>query len=160
MKWSLAAPVLAALLLSACTTQEKPSAVETLGVKAAIDSLWAEYAYASDRKDAAAFGKLFTEGAVLDFSTAPTQRGRDSIQTFLARLYADLDPTGMRVEADETKVDGSLAVQSGTFQERYTEKGSENTKYGRFALVAELQADRSWKIQRLVAITDSTVADR
>jgi len=143
-------------LVPACGTQSTRSAVGALEVKAAVDSLWAGYAHASDRKDAAAFGALFTEDATLVCSGAPTVHGREAIQTFLVSMYADVDPTGLRVEPDETRVSEAMAVQAGKLQESFIEKGDPKLMYGRFVLVAELGTDRAWRIRRLVAIADST----
>lgn len=157
MKYRFAIALLIVAGVPACGTRTSTSAVNTLGVKAAIDSLWSGYAHASDQKDAAAFGALFAEDATLDYSGVPTRHGREDIQQFLVALYADVDPTGLRVEPEETKVSGSLAVQSGAFQESFNEKGVSKTEFGRFALIAEQQRDQSWKIHRLVAIADSTV---
>jgi uncharacterized protein (TIGR02246 family) len=157
-----AAAVLAAaglLSFSACTRQSAPSAVESLTAKAAVDSLWSGYAHASDEKDPEGFAKLFTDDAVVDYSGAPTARGRDAIVTFLTSLYIDIDPTGLRIEPDETRVSGSTAVQSGAFQEHFIEKNMAKTEHGRFVLVAERGDKDIWKIRRLVAIVDSTTAD-
>ena len=155
------AGLLAAGLLSlpACTRQSAPSAVESLTAKAAVDSLWSGYAHASDEKDSNGFAKLFTEDAVVDYSGAPTARGRDAITAFLTSLYAHIDPTGLRIEPDETRVSGSTAVQSGVFQEHYIDQNKQRTEYGRFVLVAERGDKDAWKIRRLIAIVDSTTAD-
>ena len=151
------AGILILALIPACERGTTPSPVTTLEVKAAVDSLWSGYAHASDRKDGTAFGALFVEDATLVYSGAPTARGRDAIQTFLVSLYADVDPTGLRIEPDETRVSGSMAIQSGTFEEDFLEKGRiDRTKYGRYVLVAEQGKDRVWKIRRLVTITDMT----
>src|SRR3972149_7389855 len=111
------------LALPACERGTTPSPVTTLEVKAAVDSLWAGYAHASDLRDAPAFGALFIEDATLVYSGAPTARGREGIQAFLVSLYGDIDPTGLRVQPDETRVSGSMAVQSGTFEESFFEQG-------------------------------------
>src|SRR6185295_13789761 len=111
--------LLALAIIPACGPQTMRSAVGTLEVKAAVDSLWSAYAHASDRKDAGAFGALFTEDAVLVSAGVPTVHGRQAIQERLVSMYADLDPTGLRVEADETRVSGTIAVQSGTFEESF-----------------------------------------
>ena len=148
--------VLAAI--PACGPQSMRSAVGTLEVKAAVDSLWSGYAHASDRKDAAAFGVLFTEDAALVYPGVPTVRGRQAIQERLVSMYADIDPTGLRVEADETRVSGTLAVQTGTFEENFNEKSAAKTRYGRFVMIAEPERERSWKIRRLFVVVDSTVA--
>lgn len=156
MPGRLAITLMVLTLLPACGTQSTRSAVGALEVKAAVDSLWARYAHASDRKEAAAFGALFTEDATLVCSGAPTVHGREAIQTFLISMYADVDPTGLRVEPDETRVTDSIAIQAGKLEESFIEKGVARTMYGRFVLVAELGADKSWRIRRLVGIADST----
>jgi uncharacterized protein (TIGR02246 family) len=150
--------LLTLVLIPACGTQTTRSVVGTLEVKAAIDSLWTGYAHASDRKDTAAFGALLTEDATLVYSGRPTAQGREEIQTVLASIYAGIDPTGLRIEPDETRVSGLIAVQSGTFQDSFNDKGISKTDYGRFVLVAESEDNRTWKIRRLVRIDDSTRA--
>jgi len=61
----------------------------------------------------------------------------------------------LRVDADETKVSGTIAVQRGAFEESFNERDTAKTKYGRFALVAEPEK-QAWKIRRLVVVVDST----
>jgi len=155
---SLAFALLISGFISACTPQTSQSPVSTLAVKAAIDSLWTHYAVASDQRDAAAFGALFTEDATLMYSGAPTARGREAIQTYLASLYSGIDATGLRVVPDETRVSGLFAVQGGTFEESFLKNDKPMTELGRYSLVAEMQPDHAWKIARLTAIADSTVA--
>ena len=123
-----------------------------------MSSLWSGYAHASDRKDAAAFGALFTDDAALDYPGLSTVRGRQAIQDRLVSMYADIDPTGLRVMADETRVSGTIAVQTGTFEESFNESSAAKTRYGRFVLIAEPEQKRSWKIRRLFVVVDSTVA--
>ena len=155
---ALIVALLALAIIPACGPQSMRSAVGTLEVKAAVDSLWSAYAHASDRKDGAAFGALFTEDAVLAYSGVPTTRGRQAIQERLVSMYADLDPTGLRVEADETRVSGTIAVQTGTFEENFNDKSAAKTRYGRFVLIAEPERERTWKIRRLFVVVDSTAA--
>jgi uncharacterized protein (TIGR02246 family) len=152
----LALLLLGVALVPACAERSTPSAVEGLAAGAAIDSLWTGYARASDRKDADGFGALFTEDATLVTSNAPTAQGREAIQKFLVSRYADIDPTGLRVEPDETRIAEGIAIQSGTFEERFLDKGRGRAEYGRFVLIAEQGKDHAWKIRRLVAIADST----
>ena len=155
---SLAFALLISGFISACTTQTSRSPVSTLTIKAAIDSLWTHYAIASDQRDAAAFGALFTEDAALMYSGAPTARGREAIQTYLASSYSGIDVTGWRVVPDETRVSGLFAVQGGTFEGSFLQNDKPMTELGRYTLVAEMQPDHAWKIARLTAIVDSTVA--
>jgi uncharacterized protein (TIGR02246 family) len=155
---SLVFVLLTLAAIPACETQTMRSAVGTLEVKAAVDSLWSGYAHASDRKDAAAFGALFTEDAAYVTPGTPTVRGREAIQERLVSMYADIDPTGLRVEADETRVSGTIAIQSGTFEENFNEKEAAKTRYGRYVLIAEPERERAWKIRRLIVVVDSTTA--
>ena len=119
------------------------TALEISVVKTSIDSLWTMYATASDQRDAIGFESLFAEDGALVFSNASTVTGRRAIGEFLARHYTPVDATGFRVVPEELKVSGSLAAQSGTFEERFLEGGAEKTKYGRFVLIAERGSDKS-----------------
>lgn len=142
-------------LVSGCGTQSTPSAASVFEAKAAVDSLWTSYARAAHDKDPAAFDALFTGDASLDFSSTPTTRGREAIRDFLVKLYGGVSTTGLRVQADETRAEGPLAVQTGTFAESYIEKDAERTEYCRFVLIAERGGDRTWRVRRLVAFVDS-----
>jgi len=155
---SLAFALLVSGFISACAPQTSRSPVSTLAIKAAIDSLWTRYAVASDQRDPAAFGALFTEDATLMYSGAPTASGREAIQTYLASRYSDIDATGWRVVPDETRVSDLLAVQGGTFEGSFLKKDKPMMELGRYTLVAEIQPDHAWKIARLTAIVDSTIA--
>ena len=154
---SLPRALLILALVTGCNQQTSRSPVGTLEVKAAVDSLWSGYAHASDRKDAKAFGALFAEDATLIESGASSVHGREAIQNHLVSTYAAIDPTGLRIEPDETRVSGSIAVQSGAYEEAFNdEKGVAKARYGRFVLIAEQEDDRTWKILRLVSLRDST----
>jgi uncharacterized protein (TIGR02246 family) len=146
---------LGAILVS-CAPESGPSAVDVVGARSAVDSLWTRYAEASDRHDAAAFEPLFEEEAILAFSTAPTVRGRAAIGAFLASRYAQVDATGLHVEADQFVMSDFLAVETGTFAETFLETGAERTERGRFTLIAYRGEDRVWRIRNLTAIADST----
>ena len=144
-----------ALALVSCGGAGTETALEISVVKTSIDSLWTMYATASDQRDPIAFESLFTEDAALVFSTAPTVTGKKAIGEFLAKLYRPVDATGFRVVPEDLKVSGSLAAQSGTFEERFIDGTTEKTEYGRFVLVAERGQDKAWRIRRLAAIADS-----
>lgn len=146
---------LAAVLLTSCARQSGTSSFNNLTVKGSIDSLWTRYATAADERDSMAFGALFAEDAALVFSNAPTVRGRPAIQTFLGALYGPVDVTGLRVTQEDLKISGTMAAQTGTFQESYIEQSREKTGYGRFALVVEKGDDGPWRIWRLVSVMDS-----
>ena len=142
--------------LTSCATNDVDSALQAAKAKASIDSLWTQYAVASDQRDAAAFANLFTEDASLVQSGAPTARGRKAIADFLASLYTGIDATGLRVTPEELKASGSLAVQGGIFEEQFIEADSQKTKFGRYLLFAERGTDEAWRIRRLAVIADST----
>lgn len=151
-----------ALLLSAafsaCQMRTARPPISTLEIKADIDTLWAQYAYASDKRDAEALGALFTEDATLAYSGAPTARGRPAIQKYLASLYADRDATGLRIVPDETLAYGGITVQNGEYEERFIHKDKSMVEMGRYTLVVRMGSEYAWKILRLAAIVDSTIA--
>lgn len=155
------AAILALLLafVPACGTQQQlDTTVQAASVRTSLDSLWGEYAVAADQRDSLMFGSLFLDDAVLVFSSAPTIRGTSAIQEFLVALYSTVDVTKFRVMVDDLRVHGPLAVETGTFEESYTEAGVSKTGVGRFTLIAEPDASKRWKIRRLVALADSVRA--
>jgi len=142
-------------IVPACSGRKAPSAVDSFEAKAQIDSLWTGYARAADRQDSTAFGELFAEDAVLLYAARPTVRGRAAIGPFLAGLYAAIDAIGLRVAPYETRTWGDVAIQSGSLEEIYVEKGAQRTEYGRYALIAERGRDGVWRIGRMVSFADS-----
>jgi ketosteroid isomerase-like protein len=153
---TLATLLLLALLLASCTTVQGTSGLEMAVAKSAADSLWTHYAEAIDRHDAVGLGVLFAEGAVLDFSNAPTKTGPAAIQAFLDSLYRNFDATGFRVRPDVFKVAGTIAVQGGAFEEDGSMAGKPATReYGRYVMVMERGDDGVWRMARLTAIADS-----
>lgn len=152
------AAVLAILIavVPACGTQEQlDTTVRAAEVRTTLDTLWTQYADAADRRDSLTFGSLFHDDAVLVFSGAPTILGRSEIQTFLVSLYSSVDVTRFRVVVDDLRVHGPLAVETGAYEEDYSEGGVPKTEVGRFTLIAERDAGKGWRIRRLVALADS-----
>jgi hypothetical protein len=143
------------VLIPACSNQNMDATIESAGVQATLDTLWTRYADAADRRDSLAFGDLFHPEAALVFSSVPTVMGRVGIQQFLAALYTGVDVTAFRITPQDLRVQGSLAVQSGTFEEDYLESGALKMEVGRFVLVAERGDDKAWRIRRLMAMADS-----
>jgi ketosteroid isomerase-like protein len=145
-----------AVLTAACGTgSELGQTVEAAAVKATLDTLWAQYADAADRRDSLLMGSLFLDDAALVYSSAPTMNGKPAIQQFLFTLYSGVDLTKLRVVPEDLRVDGGLAVQSGSFQEDYQDGANSKSEVGRFVLVAQKGADSRWRIRRLVALADS-----
>jgi ketosteroid isomerase-like protein len=151
--WILA--LLIAIVPACGTQQELDTTVQAATVRASLDSLWAQYAVAADQRDSIAFGALFFDDATLVFSNAPTVSGRAAIETFLVTRYTGIDVTALRVTPDDLRVHGPLAVETGSFEEDYTEAGAPKTQAGRFVLIAEPDAKKAWKIRRMVSMADS-----
>ena len=141
--------------IPSCAGNDIDSAVQSAKAKTAIDSLWTSYAAASDQRDAAAFGALFTEDATFVFEGAPSVHGRKEIGDFLARRYTTIDATGLKVIPEELKASGTLAAQSGAFVSNFIEADSQKTEYGRYVLIAERGPDKAWRIRRLMGVADS-----
>lgn len=158
MRYALVLAILIAIVPACGTQQQLDTTVQAATVRASLDSVWAQYAVAADQRDSIGFGSLFAEDAVVVFSGAPTVTGRSSIETFLVALYSPVDVTRFRVIVDDLRVHGPLAVETGTFEESYTESGAPKIEVGRFTLVAEANRDKRWIIRRLVALADSVRA--
>ena len=146
---------LMSIVLVSCATNDVDSAVQAAKAKASIDSLWTQYAVASDQRDAAAFERLFTEDATLSFQGTPNYHGGKEIAAMLAARFRDIDATRFRVVPEEMKASGTLAVQSGAFERGFIEADSQKTEYGRYVLVAERGSDNAWRIRRLAGFADS-----
>ena len=145
-----------AVLAAACGRgSDLGRTVEAAAVKASLDTLWSQYADAADRRDSILIGSLFLDDAALVYSSAPTLNGKPAIQQFLFTLYSGVDLTKLRVVPEDLRVDGGLAVQSGSFQEDYQDGASSKSEVGRFVLVAQKGAEGRWQIRRLVALADS-----
>jgi ketosteroid isomerase-like protein len=151
-------PALALVLLLAvsCSRESGQTLEDVAAAKDSVDSLWTHYAQAANRHDAAAFGALFAGDAAVSFSSAPTVQGRDSVQKFLAARYTPVYTTALRIQQDEFRAGGTIAFQSGTFQQDYNQGNLALTTYGRFTLLAERGDDKQWRILRLMAVADTT----
>jgi uncharacterized protein (TIGR02246 family) len=158
MRTPLVLVALSVALASCSATSDLDTASQAANAKAAIDTLWIHYAEAADRRDPILFESIFTEDASVVFSNAATASGRPAVQEFLSSLYASVDVTNFRVVPEDMKAVGGFAAQSGTFQEEFTEEGKAKIESGRYTLLAEQGDDKSWRIHRLVALADSTVA--
>jgi uncharacterized protein (TIGR02246 family) len=158
MRTPLVLVALSVVLASCSATSDLDTASQAANAKAAIDTLWIHYAEAADRRDPILFESIFTEDASVVFSNAATASGRPAVQEFLSSLYASVDVTNFRVVPEDMKAVGGFAAQSGTFQEEFTEEGKAKIESGRYTLLAEQGDDKSWRIHRLVALADSTVA--
>jgi ketosteroid isomerase-like protein len=147
---------LVAVLVAACGgSSDLNQTVQAAAVKATLDTLWSQYADAADRRDSILFGSLFLDDAALVYSSAPTMTGKPAIQQFLFTLYSGVDLTKLRVVPEDLRVDGDLAVQSGSFQEDYQDGANSKSEVGRFTLVAQKGPQGRWQIRRLVALADS-----
>lgn len=148
-------------IVPACGTQEQlDTTVQAAAVRATLDSLWSQYAVAADRRDSVAFANLFLEDAVLVMDHTPTMSGREAIAKFLAARYVPIDVTAFRVRVDDLRARGPLAIETGDWEEEFTQNGAPKTQFGRFALVAEPDEQKIWKVRRLVAFADSIMARR
>jgi len=146
----------ASILLVSCASNDVDSAVQAAKAKASIDSLWTQYAVASDQRDAAAFERLFTQDATLSFQGSENLHGGKEIAAVLAARFKDIDATRFRVVPEEMKASGTLAVQAGAFERGFIQADSQKTEYGRYVLVAERGPDKAWRIRRLAGFADST----
>lgn len=155
MRHALVLAILIAVVPACGTQQQLDTTVQAATVRSSLDSLWAQYAVAADQRDSLGFGALFFDDASLVFSNAPTISGRAGIDEFLVALYTPVDVTALRVIPDDLRVHGPLAVETGSFEEEYTEAGTPKTEAGRFVLIAEPDAKKAWRVRRLVMMADS-----
>lgn len=153
-------PIVLALLLAAgCAPSRERAAPTDLGATiAALDSTWADYTRVELRGDAAGLGMFFTDSAVLISSGTPTIVGREAIITMLAGAFATGRYRQTEIVPDRTEEAGGRIFQTGTYRDDWQPtNGAPVINYGRFGLLARHDADGKWRIDRLVALVDSSV---
>lgn len=150
---------IALMLAASCAPQGERAAQTDLGAtRAALDSTWADYVRVELRGDASGLGMFFTDSAVLISSGTPTIVGRDAIVAMLAGAFATGRYRQSEIVPDRTEEAGNRIFQSGTYRDDWQPtNGAPVINYGRFGLIARHDADGKWRIDRLVALVDSSV---
>lgn len=164
MRGPVAALAVAAALACAPPATEQavaPPAVDSAGVTQAVEDLWSRYIAADTAGNVDAVLALYSETARLDAPGVPPAVGRAAIDSVARAMTASRDLNSLMIHTAATYVAGNeMAYTRGTYMETYTANQKTATDYGRYASAVVKGADGQWRIQYLMAFTDSTVQGR
>jgi len=126
--------IAAGSILMGCAPQVDVAAEEE-GVRA-TSARWLEY---SDQRDASGVASLFSEDGTVYWEDRPPTSGREAIEAFMSRQFAETPVAGGGFGPDRIDVarSGDLAVEQGTFTGTDTE--------GRYITVYR-KVENDWKV--------------
>lgn len=154
LRFHLAMPLLATMLVSACGGGSSQPAAST--DPAPINDLRNRYVAAYNAGDAAALALLFTEDAVSLPDHRPALVGRAAIQRDFEQMFAQFAAT-LSVTPSDTAITGDMGHEHGTYSVTLTPKagGDAVTNSGKYLVVFERQADGSWLLHHDMDNSDS-----
>jgi uncharacterized protein (TIGR02246 family) len=118
---------------------------ELVAVQAAIDAANSAYVAALVKKDARAFGDLFTVDAVSLPTRSAAVHGRDAIVESMQQVFRHLTFERGRLRTLETHLDGGTASEIGSYEFDVLVDGNAEKLQGRY-LVVWRAVDGVWKI--------------
>jgi uncharacterized protein (TIGR02246 family) len=137
--------VVALLMLANRATTLAAPGYELVAVQSAIDAANRAYVAALVKKDAKAFGDLFTVDAVSLPARSPAVHGRDAIVESMRGVFRHLTFERGRLRTLETHLDGDVASEIGSYEFDVLVDGNAETLQGRY-LVVWRAVDGVWKI--------------
>lgn len=146
----------AGLFLAACVSSGPPTPGQPLGADEARDrfeALWDSYEEDLLEGEAASLAAWFSEDAQLMEPGLETLRGRDEIRRYLERTLRAFRVTEVEITPREVTVHGRWAYGIGTAVETVEDRAAEgeaSTWRSRYSAVWMQNADRRWRIHRLL----------
>ena len=133
------------------------AATDSAAVRAALEPYGVSYKAAVLAGDAAAVGALYTENAVVELSDTPTLVGRAAIMKNDSTTMAAVKFTDWNAPVNSTAdFGGGRAAQTGTFAAMLADKkGAKMAQAGRWVAGFMKGDDGQWRINYLMAMTDS-----
>ncbi|HJQ19560.1 MAG TPA: nuclear transport factor 2 family protein [Gemmatimonadaceae bacterium] len=123
---------------------------------AALDALNARIVQAYRDHDPVAYGKLYTDSAVFEWS-GMTMRGRDAMVQMARDNWAQLKAMDLKLIVSERALAGDRATEFGAFEQSWAgDSGRRNIEYGRYVELLARQPNGEWRIQRFLGFEDST----
>jgi uncharacterized protein (TIGR02246 family) len=153
-------PLLALAGVLACAQPAPaPPPVDEAAVRSGVNAVWTAYTDALLAENAEGVLALYSEDAYLDFKDMPPLEGRAALAEAMAPLLAANDYTALTIMPTTTYVvSDSLALQAGTYHETWNTPADRTTTaaHGRWAAGLAREPDGRWRINYLMAFTDST----
>ena len=153
---SAAAAVAAVSILTlACGAGPNPDVATSdadEAARAAITAASQAFAQAFRDGDVTALMSRMTDDAVVSLPQGDL-RGRSGVEAFYRDFFSTGSVTSLRVTPEPLQIDGSLAVETGTYEETIAIAGAEPTDVsGSYLMVWQRQPDGAWRIQRFMGV--------
>ena len=148
------------LLVVACAAPkpDAPRQDPTL-VRAQLDSLWVKYTSAAVAGDGDAIARLYVDSLYIVESGLSTVRGMTQLRSVLKEVLGGVRFQQSTISPEFTEVVGDHALQFGAYLDVIQPTGQPvQSVFGRFSAVFQQDSAGSWRISRLIAVADSTVA--
>lgn len=128
-------------------------------VRTQLDSLWTQYAAAAVAGDVEAIANFYTDSAYIVESGLPTIRGKAALRSTAQNVFAGIRFHEASIRPELTEVVGDHVLQFGAYRDVLQPTGQPvQVVFGRFSAVLHQDSAGSWRISRLIAVADSTVA--
>lgn len=162
-KQTFTAVALIVLMGCAPQTGEKAAAdsgaaavVDPAAARAAIDAANARASEALSKGDVESWLTLYKSDAIVLPPNQPAWRGIDGMRAGAQAMLNEVAISGVTLTADDVKMSGDFAVETGTYAMTMTPKkgGKAVNDKGKYVVVWERQADGSWKALRDIFNSD------
>lgn len=152
--------LVAVLLGLACAAPASEAPRSDLSVvRTQLDSLWAQYAAAAVAGDGDAIARLYTDSLYLVESGLPTVRGNAALRTVVKDVLAGVRFHESTIRPEVTEFAGDRVLQFGEYRDVLQATGQPpQVVFGRFSAVLQQDSIGAWRVSRLIAVADSTVA--
>jgi len=135
------------------------AAADPAVVRQAIEAADARAVEALNKGDVEAWLTSYASDAIALPPNEPAWRGTDGLRAGAKGMLDKAAISGMALHAEDVKVGGDLAVESGTYEMTLTpKKGKAISDKGKYITVWQRQADGSWKIIRDIFNSDLPAA--
>ena len=158
MSKALAVGVVLISLGCAAPSQQVP-APDLSVARPQIDSLWAKYSTAILAGDADGIASLYADSAYLVESGLPTIRDNAALRSTVKDVLGGVHFLESTIRPEITELAGDRVLQFGVYRDVLQSTGQPvQVVNGRFAAVLQRDGQASWRVSRLIAVADSTVA--
>lgn len=155
---------LAALVLLAGARAPKPAAppsvaaVDTVKVKAAVADFWQKWIAAGTAGSITGMAALVTDSVRVDIKGNPAVLGKAAWQVAAESMSKGVQVLSEAVTPDITiAVSDDLAWQNGNYAEATLGGKKKTTEYGRYASAIRKGSDGTWRLQYIMAFSDSSI---
>lgn len=157
------ASVVALMAVAACAPSAEKMAADSpaaamadpASVRQSIDSANARATEALNKGDVEGWLTLYASDAVVLPPNQPAWRGTEGLRVGAQGMLSQVTLSGMKLNIEDVKVAGDLAVETGTYEMTMTPKqGKAINDKGKYIVVWQHQPDGSWKIIRDIFNSD------